>query len=691
MARPCGCGETCNCVIEDGIGTDVTGAGTQASPFTIDFNGGEVIDQGLIWNASTRKLSTKLAFGGGLEFDANGAMRVTGGPGPDPGPLDLIQPLEDPSRVGDVFCGLLGAGSLIAPESFLRSYEYGIGSGVDLMHVAVRYLHDGNPVVIWDERLGRTVYHPYNVTVEHWQDRRVEDQTTPFWQTLPHPAGPEEGMIAWQPHAGQNPLARNTWDPARPHRNAPAYGWFGYMEPPQWGGVLLSDVLRLCRNNVPLVLHLLFPATIQEPTQSPAWRSFLFLNEVRRLIERFRMQAQVIVITGAETIEIPAPSGDVPTDVLAHFQQSARIGPALATTDQLTQYPPSSFSARNWTWGFLYPNADPVAQLKPYADAGINVLLSTVNRQYYWENTVDPSGVKGVVSADPYYYGGALAGTGTQHRLATRGYRHIAAPFRDRVVLHGLLNPRDTSIVDQSPFRRGSFRIEPNNDLQGQMYLGVEMDDPPAPSRSYWVLQGWASPAPNVAVSENYSINFNLQMDDDGGWTGVQEDWLGLAFSTQTDHPFVDPGNDTGEPRPGHELDTGYAFYHCQNSSLWINYYEQGNRREVVGPFTTLTPVRPGLAGRKQYRLCVDPRGVLIAAVTTGGLVTLGKAETPNFQAVRGNYFFVGRRNSTTPAPAWTGRFIEPVMRWGLGTSDWDEAEGNAAAAQTNPGQFQET
>lgn len=38
MASPCGCGDTatCSCVIEDGCGTTVTGAGTVASPYVID-------------------------------------------------------------------------------------------------------------------------------------------------------------------------------------------------------------------------------------------------------------------------------------------------------------------------------------------------------------------------------------------------------------------------------------------------------------------------------------------------------------------------------------------------------------------------------------------------------------------------------------------------------------------------------
>lgn len=663
MARPCGCGDSCNCVIRSGHGTDVTGSGTTASPYIIDFDGADVVDQGLTWNPSTRMMSTKLAFGGGLEFDSQGAMRTTGS-GPDPsGPIDLIAPLENPERRGDVFCGFMGAGNLIKPESFLRSYDFGLGSGVDMMHAAVRYLRDATPVVCWDERLGRTAYHPADLDRNWWMARLVEQQSPHFWNVIPHPAGMEDGMVAWQPHLFQDPLLPGSWEPSRPHPYAPAAGWFGYLERPQWGGTFLADIMRICYTKTPLVLHLNFPSTIQDPMASPPWRSYLFLLQIRRLLQLYRMQYQVVIIVNDNQLTIPQASGDVPTDVLAYFRDTARIGPNLTTAEAVAAHPPESFADKGWTWCVLPPFIDP-AQIKAYSDAGIHVLVAPVNRQYLWESVVKPAEAKGVISGDPFYYAGALQGQ-TQHLLASRGYRDAIGRYDDRTILHGLLNPFDDDPARQQPLLRGALHVEPIDDSQRQMYLGPEMVGQPD-GRSYWVLQGYLCPHPSEAAAENWSMDFSWQFD--GQWSGQTTDRMALAFCVPTDHKFAD----WDQPPQNRPLDNGYALYMGQDSWCHLVAFTEGAEQAVM-PFRLITDTRPGRDGRKRFKICVDPRGVRICAIMPdGGWNELATSNDPVYVDYRGNYTFFGRLSRDRLA--WTGRVLDVEMHWGQGTEHWNQA-----------------
>lgn len=656
MARPCGCGDLCNCVEDDGYGTISQGAGTTANPHRVDFNGAEVIDQGLQW--VDRKLSTKIVFGGGLAYDSNGALYVEGGGGTNPGPIDLITPLEGRSP-GTVIGGMLGGGYLITPEHYVRSYEAGLALGVDAMHVGVRYLRDGTPVAIWDQQLGRTVYHPYNLSVEHWQNRQVEQQQVSFWDTLPHPSGAQDGMVSWQPHRDQNPMSRAAWEPARLHRLAPEYGWFGWLEKPQFGGTRLDQIMQVCKDRVPLVLHLLFPDTIQEPNVSPPARSTQFLSSVRRLIQAFRMQYQVLVCVNAGELTIPAQEDDQQTDVLNYFSDSARVGPVLPDEEAMQQNPPDSFADRGWTWALLGHGADDQT-LAGYPSAGINTLWAPVNRHKDYARSVD-SGALGVLSGDPVYIGGAM--TQGSHAVAHHSYRYARAPFEDRTIVHGLLNPYDGDPARQEPIMRGSVRVEPNDDIQSQLYFHPAMNTPPADSRSYWVLQGWSTPWQNIT---DWSINFHLQMD--GDWSGQTSDWMGFAFCLPTDSPF----HDSASAEPTRQGETGYAMYMTQASVCYLTTYVDG-ARTGTSSFTMLTDTQPGRSGRKQFRVCVsDERGgIRICAVTDSGLVILADF-VGNEYVNRGGYIHFGRRSETNRQ--WTGRVIEPEIRWGMGTADWDSA-----------------
>lgn len=659
MARPCGCGNICNCLLEDGYGTIANGAGTPANPHSVDFNGAEVIDQGLQWNPTTRKLSTKIVFGGGLAYDPTGALYVEGGGGNNPGPLDLMTPLEG-RETGSVIGGMLGAGYLISPEHFVRSYELGLGLGLDIMHVGVRYLRDGTPVAMWDQQFGRTVNHPYNVTVDHWADRRVEDQQLSFWNTLPHPAGMQDGMVSWQPHKDQNPMSRSAWEPARLNARAPEFGWFGYLEPPQFGGTRLEQLLDLCQNRIPLALHLLFPSTIQEPNVSSPYRSEAFLTKVRRLIQAYRMQYQVLVCTNYNTLTIPAAADNQQIDVLGFFSESARLGPVLENTEQMAVLPPESFADRGWTWALLGLAADDPT-LSAYPAAGIHSLTSPVNRHSSYHRSVE-LGMRGILSGDPIYIGATM--TRGAHPIASHSYRYAQAPFDDHTVPSGLLNPHDTNPAAQSPPQRGVMRIQPNDDIQSQLLFTPQMTDLPNDSRSYWVLQGWCAPWDNLT---NWSINFHLQMDG-SDWSNSSSDWMGFAFCLPTDKPFHDSGS--AEPvRPG---ETGYVFYMAQDNRCYITRYVDGGRVEAVS-FSPLTPIRPGRDGRKQFRVCVsdDRGGIRVCAVTSDGLVSLADFVGEEYMN-RGGYIYFGRRSADNRQ--WTGRVIDPTIRWGLGTADWDAA-----------------
>lgn len=648
MAR-CGCGDDCNCDLQEGPGIDIAMAG---NTYWISFNGGEVAGPGIAWDPSLRKLSTRLAPGGGLEFDANGAMRTTSGGEPGGGPRwPTIADLETRGR--NVVIGALGAGYFIKPESLIRSYQFGQELGLDAMHVAVRFLSTGHPVVHFDEILGRASGTPGDEA--YWTTQQVQDQDMHRWTVIPSESGMWNPRQANQPGASRDPLPAfdpTAWDEARWPTRAPSYGWFGYLEPGQWGLTFLADVLREVGGRTPLILDLRFPARDPDTGQwlrgTPAWRTDVFLRTVLALIRQHGLTNSVVV-TSTET-EIPAQTAGQTVKVLDYFANAGvRVGPYLESKAAAAQYPPADPAKpwpKSWTWVFcsLSLDDDQIAAYKNKTVAGkpLNTIAFVCNRQIQWAQRIRDKDLLGGISGDPLY-AAALIGD-PAHPLSGRIYRRAQSRWDFNTIDHGLIPPYE-SVTDVHAYKRGHHQVGLD-----RTFFGPEMRSA-TPGATYYTLHGWLCPMDDW--HDNWSINFVWGYDQ---WDENRSAALAFAFCRTTDMPFVDwrpaPADDDLDGQSGYvfmfnQFDTGAG----PGPNLYLFGFE-GGKVVTLGTARTLAPT--GLGGGKQFRIGVNPKGIRIRAVAEDGMHDLITVTTDLAKAHRGPYVHFGRNSpTTTPWYGW--------------------------------------
>jgi glycerophosphoryl diester phosphodiesterase len=633
-------------VLQDGLGVDVTGTGDPNNPYVVEFDGSEVVAQGLTWDSSVRKLSAKLAPGGGLEFDAGGAIRstVTGG-GEEVG-WTTIADLE--ARGANVVIGHAGAGYLVKPETARRSYEYGQQIGVDAMHVPVRMLMDGTPVVHSDETLGRTHGEPWNAAA--WQAIHVQEIDGHRWGIVPMLSGLDSPYLRNQPDGNTDPTIEfnaAAWaDNAKWQTRSPSFGFLGNREQPQYGGTFLADVFRDVGGRTPLIIDLRWPARTGGNgafvRSTPAWRTDLFLRNTLSMIQRFGLSSYVVVTS--DQITIPAQVVGQTVNVLDYFSSAGiRVGPQM-TSANVSTYPPSSWPA-TWSWAF-FPTTISDATIATYAalTPGGNPLrrvLLQVQRQTVWRDRITTPGLLGGTSADPVYAYGLVGGT---HPLSGLGYRRNWSDWGQATVQHGLIPPAEGA-TRVSPYLRGLHEPGVDRTLFGPQMVPV------VSGTGYHVLQGRLGPLP---VPTDVSFDFVLGMDEFesprvGGW-------LGFTFGRVDDSQFTD-----WNPAPGANAaaQSGYLFLmnglntatDAVNPNLYLYGY-QGSAVVTIGSARTLTPVAAG-AG-KRFRIGVNNKGLRISAVQgDGSLVTLIESRTDLAKAHRGPYMHLGRRSQTSAG--WYG------------------------------------
>lgn len=646
----CGCGDECNCLLQEQTGIDITGTGAPNNPYSIAFNGGEVIANGLAWDPSVRKLSTRLAAGGGLEFDGAGAMRATGtSTGGGPG-WTTIADLE--TRTYPLVIGHTGSGFFIKPETLIRSYQYGQQIGLDAMHVPVRFLSDGTPVVHSDEVMGRVSGEPWNAAA--WTSQHVQDFDGHRWGIVPMMAGLDNPYLRNQPDGNTEPTTEfnaTAWANAKWQDRSPSFGTFGYRERPQYGCTFLADVFREVGGRTPLVLDIRFPArdatTGAFVKATPAWRTDLFLRNVLSMIQRFGLTNYVVVIS--TEITIPAQAAGQTVNVLSYFSSAGvRVGPVINSTN-LAAWTPANWPA-TWTWAFFH-NTLTDAQILPYkaitiGGKAIRCILLQLQRQTNWTTRVTGPGLAGATSNDPVYSAG-LAVAGSNHPLSGLGYRRNWPRWQDAVVDHGTIPPNETP-QRATPWFRGIKQPGPDMTLYGPQMV------PNTAGTTYYVLQGWGCP---LAIPTDISFDFTIQLDQFES-PRSQAAWMAFSFCRNTDALFSD-----WNPAPGANVDamSGYTFMlthrdtaaDAVNPNIYLYGYQAG-AVVTLGTARTLTPVAAGSG--KRFRIGINFRGLRISAVQAdGSLVTLIENRTDLAKAYRGAYFHLGRFSQGNQA--WYGIF----------------------------------
>lgn len=645
----CGCGDQCNCAIQGGAGIAVGGSGSANNPYTVAFNGSGLAGNGLAWDAGSGHLNARLAVGGGLSFDGTGALQTTGGGGGGGGgTVATVAALE--ARTGDVLGGSLGAGFMIKPPDLLRSYEWGLQSGIDFINVPVRFLSNGSPVVTSNETMQLQDAYPN-------RNDHVQDIDTHRWKVLNMRPG---AFLA----------------PATPSTQDPKTGWFGYLEQGQGGCTLLSDVFREVGGKVVLMLQLQFPSVDGSGNfvhTTPAWRTELFLQRVLSLINAFGLAASVIVTT--DQLTIPPPSGTTQTDVLARFSSAGiRVGPTLWTTAATTAHPANSSWPATWTWVYLNQTL-PAATLQTYVTKGLKVLLGIVSRQYLRNTVVNNAaqspgaspaatgvGALGVVSADPVYYGGYS----TNPRIGTNGnaYQKQASTWNFSTVDHGLFPAGWESVALSAASVRGSHCVGYSHIVMGQ---GTVTD--PA-SETGWVLHGWMCP---LQTPTSWSLDFGVGVNQLTVGGQSIYGWMSVAFCVPADHGFKD--TDTNNPpavgNPTYANDSGYMWLIDTNGFCNLASYSAGVGSVIASaarPYGPFVPINGGagadsVKGATQwFRIGVNANGIRVSTVSGPG-GTLGtvihEVKTAAAKANRGGYIYFGRNGGAVTG--WDGFIDGPV------------------------------
>lgn len=288
MAR-CGC--PTGLVIKAGCGITIEGTGEPEDPYVISID------------------PCALA-GDGLKVQGDGCKLAVAEGAPDGGvnnPASITK-LAQRRECANIVGAYLG-GYLYRPQSTRDSIKHAVQRGYDLIHLPVRFLADGTPVITPDAMLGRQ-----NGNVA---DQQVQNTNPSRWQALRNDAGAPK-------------------DPTK--------GWFGYLAPVENGLVTLSEAMDLINNRVPAVLELMWPI---KPDQAgtPVWiqgqepppqRVDAFLRGVKQVITQHGAQENVIITTQFPTI--PGPNGK--RDVFAELALP-HTGPALYEPGDMDRNPPA--------------------------------------------------------------------------------------------------------------------------------------------------------------------------------------------------------------------------------------------------------------------------------------------------------------------------------------------------------------
>lgn len=632
MAR-CGCGDQCTCLITEGVGIDVPGSGNVNNPYVVTFDGAEVIGPGIGW--SNDQLTARLAPGGGLEFDGTGAMRTTEGGGGGGGEPSGATVAALVAKAKDVIGGSHGAGHMIKPPDLRGTYEYALQTALDMVHVPVRFLSDGTPVVRTADTMLRTL--PVQ------PGAFVQDQDPHHWRAVSDRPGrrlhPDETEGVG--------------------RNEPSDGHYGYLEPGQpFGLTTLDDVFRICGRRTVLLLDLRFPprnaaGDYIDPT--PLARVDAFLNRVRAMIGQYGLSTSVLVTTS--DIQVRVTQGVI--DVLDYFAQlGITVAPTLNTAADAAAHPADATWPAAWTWVFL--SADlPRATIDTYVaktigSTPLNVMLFHVSRQYLRKTLVNSAaqtagatgaGALGVLSGDPEYYLGEVYG----YR-----YRSMVPSLNTLTIKEGIL-PSSGDDIENMPCRRRGF-------LRGG-YNSVFLDHgaiPAAGSVGAWTLMGWACPL----ISPN-----SWMMDIGFGYDNFSSyGQLGIAFGVPTDHQFRDPAQSPAPVQADYPLDTGYVLSFDSSGFLWLFAFDRGLRTSMVAaqrPYG-VTPLTIGAGGNPDayrgkpyyFRLGVNENGIKVSTIPAiGGAGTMVyEVKTALAKTFRGSYVYFGR----TGMGAWTGFFDQP-------------------------------
>ncbi len=661
MARPCGCVGECGCVYKAGPGIRVTGTGTSRDPGIISLATpltGEAcnavmscvaakLGNGLTFSPTDSKIAVKISADGGntVSFGTDGGVYASGSGSGGGGGFATVAGLV--AQTTPVVGGTYGAGSSMWPEGTIEPYEEAVNLGLPLIHVPVRRSEEQ---LVW----------AINNRDVRFYDPDDDDPGTPPAPTNNTANSTEFISMALGKRQRFTPGGRpngNTFNPWY----ADEQGYFGFQHRQAFGMATVADVLQTVNRRSVCYLQVKDLGQSANDTWIPL-QTFVALDKVIR-----QQGAAQSVIVGAE---LPVGTGQFATDRQSIMDglnivkaSGVAIAAHLPSVEMIDANTPASLVAAGFTW-VMIQNAiadNTPAKVKPYKDAGLNVLLYNTQRQWQYNLAKDTTkfgagGLKGVLSTDPLYCGGeAFSYTYRRNRsdwtVPTPDYgRH--SPYSDQGfggqidTYRGYAGGNDAGVSD------GSNRLFLDGDVKNP---GDTPTDRPS---GYFILLGEHCPIVNNAATskpDNYDVDFSVS------WASLISDkvrWAGMFVGVPEDRSIREWTQATTATK-------GYLFTLNQNGRFVFTRYDG-----VVGanpPYQYSTDWdsawAPGVAANTEYRMKIRMRPDRIvvgpANQAEGGANTRTfNAATGSGERWRGPYLYIAR-HFFTDADSTTVRWTD--------------------------------
>ena len=508
MGKPCGCAGSCGCDIKGRNGVRVSGSGISPDTMWIELDGtspgacntimdcvGANLGNGLTYNASLRKVLLKLSATAGNQasIGSDGGLYVTGsGGGGGSGGGQTVANL--PTGVNTIIGSTWGAGSSLWPEGIRDSITAAgnKSSAVRMVHIPVRRTSDEYPICLAEQAMSWYMQdgNPYSVGEFEHREHAA---------TLIAPGGTPTPSVEG--------------------------GYFGFYQDVSKGSPTLADVFAALARRVVLV-------TEARDTSAPGST----IARVVGLSTQYECQASLIVAgepvaSGASTILEAVATAAAGTGI--------PIAAVFRTRQQVLDFPASRLATLGVTWVFMQQDlVDPVSPTyaagaaEAYRTAGLNVMLTWVNRQYQAQFATALQ-LRGSLCTDPDYAYGSSSLWRYRRDIPTWN------PFTTPNV--GQHSPYADTVVGQQAHYRGFV-------IAGQpsrVTLRADLKPPgqaePVPG-GYFILPGEVLPMRNAST---YAIQCWFRWD--GSLPADRTRWAGIVFDCPTDRPFKDWGTATAQ------------------------------------------------------------------------------------------------------------------------------------------------
>ena len=526
MARPCGCGGG-GVVVRCGTGMQCSGIGTATDPLVVgwqiplstvacnavmDCVGGHV-GEAFFFNSTTKSLNLRIDPDPDnmITVGPAGVMVAPVAPSPTDGGATVAKLLTLPTPL---IGGSYGAGFSQFPEGHPDIYEAAVNlvpEALDLVHVPVRATRDLFPICVHDSNLG--FYNP----VGNESFRSLDQKQITFTEVVPSIPPVEEN------------------------------GYFGFSWPTERGVPQLGEVFNLLGNKTVLYLE------VKDRT-SPVDA----YDRIKRMLPGWNMNKSVI-IAGEP---ITTTSGTGPTIMHAMTVSFAGTGIPMAAhlTDvgQVNTYTPAALQSLGIGWVSLpyfigdpeHPNYIPGA-VQAYKDAGIQVMIHTVHRQFQYQLAVT-NGMRGVLCNDPIYASGVRSG----YR-----YRRDGSLYGWNLPKYGVHSAWSYQIDGSASIDRGFIRPGLAEEVVFHQLLHNPNGNAGFDGSGYWMLMGTMGPYRNA---DRYAVQMWCWWDR---MIVDTQRWIGMFLDRDNDRVLYDWSSATIHTK-------GYLVSLSQNGNIVVSWYK---------------------------------------------------------------------------------------------------------------------